>query len=200
MHIQAPTEGKRERLVYERVLPAIPTSVGFMRRELDAALERIDVPRLRRHDVALVLTEAAANVVVHAYPSAAPGLLYALVALTAEGLELDVYDQGRGMVPGSRSSGLGVGLALMARLADDLEIAPSEGGGLKVTAVFGDVESAAPRPVREPTRGQRERDYLAALAETHAALREETLALTNEAEQAIAHAQRLRRARFTPPP
>jgi serine/threonine-protein kinase RsbW len=200
MHIQTPTDGKTGRLVYERVLPAIPTSVGFMRRELDAALERIDVPRLRRHDVALVLTEAAANVVVHAYPSAEPGLLYTLAAVTPDGLELDIYDRGRGMVPGAQSPGLGVGLALMARLADNLEIAPIDGGGLKVTAMFRGVEPAPTPRLREPRRGERERDYLAALAETHAALREETLALTNEAEQAIAHAQRLRRARFTPPP
>jgi anti-sigma regulatory factor (Ser/Thr protein kinase) len=200
MDPESPTDEQPERLVYERVLPAVPTSVSFMRRELDTALERIDVPPVRRRDVALVLTEAAANVVVHAYSGGSPGLVYALAALTAAGLELDVYDRGHGMVPGGHSAGLGVGLALMSRLADGLDIAPIEGGGLRVTALFRGVAPPVVPPPPEPSRSERERDYVAALAETHAALREQTRALMADARDAVAHARDLRRTRITRPP
>src|SRR3954469_20844332 len=173
-------------LVYERVLPAVPTAVGSIRRELDAALARIEVPPLRRHDVALVLTEAAANVVVHAYGDVpTPGPLYALAAMTGPNLRLDVFDRGRGMTPGSESPGLGVGLALMARLADGLDITPNEGGGLAISALFRDV--SAPRGVPRPaatTRAQCEREYLAVLAETTAALHAQARRLAAEAAAA----------------
>jgi serine/threonine-protein kinase RsbW len=192
--------GQPKRLVYERVLPAVPTSVSLMRRELDSALERIEVPPVRRHDVALVLTEAAANVVVHAYSGDNPGLLYALATLTGVGLELDVYDRGHGMVPSGRSTGLGVGLALMSRLSDGLDIAPVAGGGLRVTALFRGVAPVVVPPPPEPERRERERDYVAALAESHVALREQSRQLLDEAQQAVAHARELKRARFTTPP
>src|SRR4051812_24394908 len=105
---QPPGAGRTPALVYERVLPAVPTAVGRIRGELDSALVGLDVPRVRRHDVALVLTEAAANVVVHAYAGAMPGLLYTLAALSGAGLRLDVYDRGHGMQPNGGSAGLGV--------------------------------------------------------------------------------------------
>src|SRR4051794_6323594 len=190
-------------LVYERVLPAVPTAVGSIRRELDAALARIEVPPLRRHDVALVLTEAAANVVVHAYGDVpTPGPLYALAAMTGPNLRLDVFDRGRGMTPGSESPGLGVGLALMARLSDGLDITPAEGGGLKVTAIFRGVTPvpALPDPPAERSRSERARDYVAALLGTSAALQQQTRTLTAEADAALVYSQEMRRARLVAPP
>jgi serine/threonine-protein kinase RsbW len=189
------------------VLPAVPTAVGQLRRELDAALARIDVSSVRRHDVALVVTEAAANVVVHAYPGAArPGLVYALAALTGPTLEVDVFDAGGGMVPGAQSPGLGVGLALMARLADGLDITPNAERGLKVTAVFRDI--AAPDTPAPDTpasdngapRTERVSEYVAAMLGAHETLRGQTRAVMAEAEAAVATAERLRQARLRPSP
>lgn len=198
MDTQFPTGGLPLRLVYERVLPAVPTAVGQLRRELDAALARIHVPSLRRHDVALVVTEAAANVVVHAYPGAArPGLLYTLAALAGPTLEVDVFDAGGGMVPGAPSPGLGVGLALMARLADALDITPNPDRGLKVTALFRDVVASEATPAGEAaSRADRVSEYVAALLGTSETLRGQTRVLMDEAETAVATAHRLRQARF----
>jgi anti-sigma regulatory factor (Ser/Thr protein kinase) len=191
MRTQHPSGGQPERLVYERALPAVAPAVGRMRHELDEALTRLDVPRVRRHDVALVLTEAAANVVVHAYQGAPPGLLYTLVAVSGPNLLLDVFDRGHGMVPNPYSPGLGVGLALMAQLADGLDIAPNGEGGLRVTAVFRGVPpSAAGFPSAGPTRAERLQTYAEALGHTSTPER------MAEAEAAITNAQLLRAERL----
>jgi anti-sigma regulatory factor (Ser/Thr protein kinase) len=196
MRTQHLSGGHPERLVYERALPAVPLAVGRMRHELDAALQRLGVPRVRRHDVSLVLTEAAANVVVHAYADASPGLLYTLASISGANLLLDVFDRGRGMVPNAQSPGLGVGLALMAQLTDGLDIAPNGGGGLQVMAVFRGVSAAeAPDPA-ESSRAERLREYADALADARTALREDRRVLMAEAEAAIAHAQALRAERL----
>jgi serine/threonine-protein kinase RsbW len=176
--------------LYERALPAVPPAVGRMRHELDAALEQLGVPSVRRHDVALVLTEAAANVVVHAYAGAAPGLLYTVVALSGTQLVLEVFDGGRGMRSHGQSEGLGVGLALIAQLTDGLEIAPNDEGGVKLTAVFGGMPGVPPDADDAPTEAERLRDYAATLAEAAP----DTPSPEAEAEAALAQAQRLRAA------
>jgi serine/threonine-protein kinase RsbW len=194
MHRQHPSGGQPQRLVYERALPAVPIAVGRMRHEVDAALGRLDVPRVRRHDVALVLSEAAANVVVHAYADTTPGLLYTLLAMSGPNLLLDVFDRGRGMVPNPESPGLGVGLALMAQLSDGLDIVPNEDGGLRVTAVFRGVpEPGAELPPPGPSPDERLEDYVAVL---HEAAATDGAELRAEAEAAITHAGLLRAERL----
>jgi serine/threonine-protein kinase RsbW len=193
MRMQHPSGGEPERLVYERALPAVPLAVSRMRHELDAALERLAVSRLRRHDVALVLTEAAANVVVHAYAGAPPGLLYTVAALSGPSLSLHVFDRGRGMVPNAHSPGLGVGLALMAHLTDGLDIVPNGEGGVTVTALFRGIASPAPAPATAaplaPTLAERVQAYADTLPD---GVPDRIAA----AETAIAQAQRLRDGQF----
>jgi anti-sigma regulatory factor (Ser/Thr protein kinase) len=187
MRTQHPSGGEPERLVYERALPAVPLAVGRMRHELDAALDGLAVSQVRRHDVALVLTEAAANVVVHAYAGASPGLLYTVAALSGPSLSLHVFDRGRGMVPNAHSPGLGVGLALMAQLTDGLDITPNGEGGLRVTALFRGIAPPAQAPAAPPAPTLAER--VQAYADTLPAGAQDPIAA---AETAIAQAQRLR--------
>jgi anti-sigma regulatory factor (Ser/Thr protein kinase) len=186
--------GNPERLVYERALPAVPHAVGRMRHELDEALERIAVPDARRHEVALVLTEAAANVVVHAYDGPSPGLLYTHAGLSGSSLVLDVCDAGRGMMPNPSSPGLGVGLALIAQLTDRLDIEPNGAGGLRVSAVFHDMPAAAAVPETRNVRDERLRAYADALAQAdpNAASPEDA------ASAALELAKRLRTERLSP--
>jgi anti-sigma regulatory factor (Ser/Thr protein kinase) len=182
-----------ERLVYERALPAVPIAVGWMRRELDRVLERMGVGGERRHDVSLVLSEAAANVVVHAYSGTPPGLLYALAVVSGGDLRLDVFDAGEGMVPRATSPGLGVGLALMARLSDGLEIASNDSGGMQVSAVFRGVGGTPPSGGR--SRAEELADYVDALRATASELQDDTRALRAQAETAISRARDLRTER-----
>src|SRR5262245_35424807 len=70
-----------EQCIYECLLPAMPTTISRIRRGLDRVLIRQGVGSGRRADIALVLSEAAANVVVHAYFGRGPGPLYASAQL-----------------------------------------------------------------------------------------------------------------------
>ena len=189
-----------ERLVYERALPAAADSVVMVRRELGAALQRADVDAIRRYDIALVVSEAANNVVQHAYTPLPPGLLFVDAALTGGNLLLRVCDCGRGMGPRIDSPGLGIGLSVMSRLADGLEIAPNRTvGGTRVSAMFRDVSQAGTRLPRAQARRPDEamlREYVAALQAAGADDHDGAPALHAEARLALGHADHLRAERL----
>jgi anti-sigma regulatory factor (Ser/Thr protein kinase) len=190
-------------LIYERVLPALASSVPRIRHELVETLALHDLAPDRRADIALVVSEAAANAVLHAYRDTAPGPLYAAATLGADSLTVWISDFGCGMLPDGENAGLGVGLALMARLSDHLRIAPEANApGTCVTATFAAIRRAAaphPRRPHAPTPGSERReilvDYLHALRAANTALREDTDAVLAQADLAVAHAHRQRQQR-----
>jgi serine/threonine-protein kinase RsbW len=184
-----------EHLVYERAVPAAPVNVGIVRRELDSALAKEQVESAKRNDIMLVLSEAAGNVVLHAYRPLPPGLLFVDAGLTGRNLMLRVCDCGRGMQPRADSRGMGIGLALMGRLSDGLEIAPNKTvSGTRVSALFRDVTANGDRPLREASQTELD-EYVHELSVASEQLREDTRALMGEAKQAIAQSHRLRAER-----
>jgi serine/threonine-protein kinase RsbW len=187
-----------EHLVYERAVPAAPVNVGLVRRELNSALEKEDVEAVRRDDIMLVLSEAAGNVVLHAYRPLPPGLLFVDAAITGRNLLLRVCDCGRGMQPRTDSPGLGIGLSLMGRLADGLEVTRNRSlAGTRVSAMFRDVTPSERRPGRLPPRRSLDEldNYIDELRAASAQLREDTRALMAESRQALDQRDRLRAER-----
>lgn len=188
-----------ERLLYERALPAAADSVVMLRHELNAALNQVGVDAVRRGDIALVMTEAASNAVLHAYPPLLPGLLFVDAGLNGRHLLLRVCDCGRGMVPRTDSPGLGIGLSLISRLADGVEIGPNQSvGGTRVSVVFYDVTSVA--TTRRISRARQRdavalREYAVALEAASDGLRSDASALLAQAQQAMDQSQRLRAER-----
>lgn len=90
-----------------------------------------------RHRIALAVTEAATNVVVHAYRDRAePGTLAVELACDGAVLCVSVVDQGLGMQPRADSPGLGLGMPLIAQMADRLEVHTEETGGTEVCMRF----------------------------------------------------------------
>jgi serine/threonine-protein kinase RsbW/stage II sporulation protein AB (anti-sigma F factor) len=90
------------------------------------------------HAVALAVSEAVTNAVVHAYSDAA---LLGDVEIFAQrhlddGLEVVVSDYGHGLLPRPDSPGMGVGLPLLATLADHFEIERGDSGGTRVRMTF----------------------------------------------------------------
>jgi len=185
-------------LIYERVLPAIASSVGRIRRELAETLARHNLAAERRADIALVVSEAATNAVLHAYRDDAPGPLYAAASLRADSLIIWISDFGCGMLPDPVNAGLGMGLGLMDQLSDHLRIAPEANApGTCVTATFVAIRRPAAPPARRPhapapasERREMLLEYLHALRAGNAALREETDAVLAQADLAVARARR----------
>ena len=190
-------------LIYERVLPAVADSVARIRRELIETLARQGLATDRHDDIAVVVSEAATNTVLHAYRDPPPGPLYAAVTLGDDSLTVWVSDVGRGMRPRDDSPGLGLGVNLMTRLCDQLQIyAHANVGGTCVIAAFARVTRAGAHSTdrgQTPTPGSERRemllDYLHALRAANAALRQDTDAVLAQADLAVARARRLRHQR-----
>jgi anti-sigma regulatory factor (Ser/Thr protein kinase) len=83
------------------------------------------------------VSEATSNVVKHAYRGRDPGPVTLDAQVTfGRQLLVIVADEGVGMRPSPDREGLGIGLALMARLAASLSLEHRSTGGIRVSAHF----------------------------------------------------------------
>ena len=128
----------------ELVLPARPENVAVVRHALGGFGDAYDIPDQALADVKLAVTEACTNVVVHAYPDG-DGPLGGSAWMADERLTVVVHDEGRGMLPRPDSPGLGLGLPLIATLAESLELGTGsdERTEVRMTFLLDDNEAAA---------------------------------------------------------
>ncbi len=87
-------------------------------------------------DVQLAVSEAITNVVHHAYADAEPGEFRVTIDVADEQIAVTVEDDGAGMRPRPDSPGLGLGLPLIATLAERFETHSSEDGGTRLCMWF----------------------------------------------------------------
>lgn len=121
---------------FSRRFPAHADQVAPARREV--------VAYAREHGaadpdgIALAVSEAVTNAVVHAYIDAlAPGDVEVFAKRhPGNGIEIHVCDDGRGMTPRRDSPGLGVGLPLITTLTQRFEVEARPGGGTEVSMFF----------------------------------------------------------------
>jgi serine/threonine-protein kinase RsbW len=119
----------------ELTLPARPENVAVARHAIGGFADVLDVPDQTLADVKLAVTEACTNVVVHAYPNGeGPMALRATVADAV--LRVVVVDEGRGILPRADSPGLGLGLPLIATLAESLELGTGNNEETEVRMTF----------------------------------------------------------------
>jgi serine/threonine-protein kinase RsbW len=116
-------------------LPARPENIAVVRHMLGALAQTIDLPEAVVDDLRLAVTEACTNVVRHAYPDR-PGALDVVVRPQGERLEVVVADAGRGMGPSPDRRGPGLGLPLIAALADSFAIDESVSSGSRLVMSF----------------------------------------------------------------
>lgn len=123
---------KAERL--ELRLAAEPSAVRVIRRAVrDFAIAH------RVHDtdaVALAVTEAVANAVVHAYRNGDRGDVRVVACAEPDRLVVVVRDYGCGMRPRPDSPGLGIGLPTIGHLAADFNIEAPEAAGTRLRMHF----------------------------------------------------------------
>jgi anti-sigma regulatory factor (Ser/Thr protein kinase) len=88
-------------------------------------------------DVELAVSEAVTNAVIHAYLDRTAGTIEVTARRDPDnGVEITVSDDGHGVTPRPDSPGLGLGLPLIARLAEECELTPGPEGGCRVRMVF----------------------------------------------------------------
>src|SRR3954451_2936773 len=117
-------------------LPARPENVSVIRHVLGAFAEALRLPDELVEDLRLAVTEACANVVRHAYPGDVAGPVEVSIFPTEEGVNVVVADHGRGIGASSDTTGPGLGLPLIAAIADEVELQPVPGGGSRVAMTF----------------------------------------------------------------
>jgi serine/threonine-protein kinase RsbW len=119
-------------------LPARPENVAVVRHAIGGFGDALDIADQVLADLKLAVTEACTNVVVHAYPEG-DGPLEVAAAVKDDRLFLVVRDEGRGITPRADSPGLGLGLPLIATLAESLELGtgPAEQTEVRMTFRLG---------------------------------------------------------------
>jgi anti-sigma regulatory factor (Ser/Thr protein kinase) len=140
-------------------LSADPESVPVARRSVCRAIRAVGVDDAVLERVQLAVTEACANVVVHAYRDREPGEPCELgieVLLGASHLCVRVRDQGGGVTPRLDSPGLGLGLPLIGALATSVDIRACDSAGTVVAMSFARGDGAvSATPLRPPFRCDR---------------------------------------------
>ncbi len=117
-------------------LPARPENVSVIRHVLGAFAEALRLPDDLVEDLRLAVTEACTNVVRHAYPPDLPGPVEISIRPLDEHVSVVVADHGRGIGSSSDTTGPGLGLPLIAAIADEVELQPVPGGGSRVAMTF----------------------------------------------------------------
>ena len=120
----------------ELTLPARAENVAVIRHVIGGVGEALSLDPEVLADVKLALSEACANAVIHAYAEDGAGLMDVSLDVAPSLLAFVVRDHGRGMSPRADSPGLGVGLPLIASLAESLELSNGTDGGTEVRMTF----------------------------------------------------------------
>jgi len=126
-------------------LPAVPESAPVARGAVMDALAGVAVDR---DAVGIVVSEAVANAIMHAYRGREPGRVRVSVEVDDESLELAVSDDGIGMTPRIDSPGAGLGVPLMTGFADEVVVDCSHGTRLRARFELYGPAGPHGRPVR----------------------------------------------------
>jgi anti-sigma regulatory factor (Ser/Thr protein kinase) len=132
-------EGERERI--DLRLDATAQSLAMVRRQVAAFAARHAAADPQ--DVALAVTEAATNAVIHAYRGDDAGPMRVVACAEPEGLVVVVRDYGCGMSPNPHSPGAGLGLSVIGAVAAELNVERPDDGGTRIRIRFRPARAVA---------------------------------------------------------
>jgi anti-sigma regulatory factor (Ser/Thr protein kinase) len=121
-------------MAFEARIPGTPRGVQMLRREMAELAKECGMDAEGVADVRLAVTEAATNAVIHAYAEA-EGELTVRAAVGQGELAIVIGDTGPGLVERNDSPGLGLGLSLIASVAERLRIV-NDARGTQVHMAF----------------------------------------------------------------
>jgi serine/threonine-protein kinase RsbW len=127
---------------FSESFPAVPEAVADARNALTDFARDAGADSDRLEAIRLAASEAVTNAVMHAYDAGQKGAVQVSASYVENELWLLVGDSGNGLRPRSNSPGLGLGLALIAQLADEFQIISRGSGGTELRLRF---KLAAPR-------------------------------------------------------
>jgi stage II sporulation protein AB (anti-sigma F factor) len=113
-------------------LPPHPASVAEARQAVSALATETGAAV---EDVALAVSEAVGNAVIHAFRPGTTGTIAVCAGLQGRVLVVKVADDGVGMRPDFENAGLGLGTSLITRLAKEARLESSD-RGTTVTMIF----------------------------------------------------------------
>jgi anti-sigma regulatory factor (Ser/Thr protein kinase) len=120
----------------ELKLPARAENVAVVRHAFGGFAEVLSVDEQTLADIKLAVTEACTNVVIHAYDEGEEGDLEIDATIDDQRLTVVIRDHGRGIMPRPDSPGLGLGLPLIATLAETLELGTDADDQTEVRMTF----------------------------------------------------------------
>jgi serine/threonine-protein kinase RsbW len=118
------------------LLPARAENVAVVRHVLGAFADALGLSDDLIEDLRLAVTEACTNVVRHAYPYGEPGAMEISIRPDEDLVHVIVADRGRGIGTSSDTSGPGLGLPLIAAIADSVDLQSNPGRGNRVAMTF----------------------------------------------------------------
>jgi anti-sigma regulatory factor (Ser/Thr protein kinase) len=109
----------------ELQLPSEAGSVAVARKALGDLARDVGASE---GDVKLAVSEAVTNAVLHAYRDRDPGTISLHARLGRNRLIVAIADDGSGMRPNLESTGLGLGISLITKLASDVRFDSTDSG------------------------------------------------------------------------
>jgi serine/threonine-protein kinase RsbW len=129
--------------LFECQAPALPEELAALRNAVWRHALELGAGEELGQSIRLAVGEALTNVVMHAYVGGKPGEMLVRAWLDEdEHFNVQVLDEGHGLIPRTDSPGLGLGMGLMAQMSDDFRVANREGRpGTTVSLRFAFAES-----------------------------------------------------------
>jgi anti-sigma regulatory factor (Ser/Thr protein kinase) len=124
--------------------PAAPDAVATARNALTEFADEAGARGEKLQAVRLAASEAITNAVLHAYKRFEKGEVHVSASYVEDEIWLLISDAGHGMRPRHDSPGLGLGLVLIAQLADEFQILSRGSGGTELRMRFKLSSGGAP--------------------------------------------------------
>ena len=122
--------------VFSHTWPAQPEHVGEARRAVVDFARGAGADAATLFGIELAVSEACTNAIVHGYADEPAKSFNVEAKLDGPRLQIVVRDHGRGMLPRPDSPGLGLGLPLIATLAESLELGTGMNDETEVRMTF----------------------------------------------------------------